>query len=106
MATSLGLLPHEHSFVRAGGPLHLPFFPLAIPPLFLLNLSMKFAIYHCMREWAHELGDPKLAEVEAATKEEAERLTAHLGETGTWAVPIPPPKVLATKPRSIPALAR
>jgi hypothetical protein len=58
-----------------------------------LNLSMKFAIYHRMREWAHELGDPQLAEVDAPTKEEAERLTAHLGETGTWAVSIPHQKV-------------
>ena len=51
---------------------------------------MKFAIYHREREYAREMGDPKLTEVEAPTKEEAERLTAHLGMTGTWAVPIPP----------------
>ena len=101
----MGLLPHEPNFVRTGGPLPLPFFPLALPPLFLLNLSMKFAIYHRMREWARELGDPKLAEVEAPTKEEAERLTAHLGETGTWTVAIPPPKPLARSPRRNPALA-
>ena len=47
---------------------------------------MKFAIYHREREWAREMGDPKLAEIEAPSKEEAERLTAHLGSTGTIAV--------------------
>jgi hypothetical protein len=66
---------------------------------------MNFAIYHRMREWARELGDPKLAEVEAPTKEEAERLTAHLGETGTWAMPIPPLKALTKKPRRAPKIA-
>lgn len=66
---------------------------------------MKFAIYHRMREWARELGDPKLTEIEAPTKQEAERLTHHLGETGTWAVLIPPTKALATTPRSTPILA-
>ena len=35
------------------------------------------------------MGDPKLAEVEAPSKEEAERLTAHLGSTGTIPVPMP-----------------
>ena len=40
---------------------------------------MKFAIYHREREWAREMGDPKLTEVEAPSKEEAERITAHLG---------------------------
>ena len=49
---------------------------------------MKFAIYHREREWAREMGDPKLTEVEAPSKEEAERLTAHLGTTGTIAVRI------------------
>ena len=48
----------------------------------------KFAIYHREREWAREMGDPKLAEIEAPSKEEAERLTAHLGSTGTIAIPI------------------
>ena len=52
---------------------------------------MKFAIYHREREYAREMGDPKLTEVEAPTKEEAERLTAHLGMTGTWAVPLVTP---------------
>jgi hypothetical protein len=47
---------------------------------------MKFAIYHREREWSREMGDPKLTEVEAPSKEEAERLTAHLGSTGTIAV--------------------
>lgn len=49
---------------------------------------MKFAIYHREREWAREMGDPKLTEIEAPTKEAAERLTAHLGTTGTMAVPL------------------
>ena len=35
-----------------------------------------------------EMGDPKLADVEAPTKEEAERLTVHLGMTGTIAIAI------------------
>ena len=52
---------------------------------------MKFAIYHREREYAREMGDPQLTEVEAATKEEAERLTAHLGLTGTLAVPVVQP---------------
>jgi len=78
---------------------------LAHPPLFPLNLSMKFAIYHRMRESARELDHPKLSEVEAPTKDEAERLTAHLSETGTWAVAIPPTKTLATTPCSTPTLA-
>ena len=51
---------------------------------------MKFAIYHREREYAREMGDPKLAEVEARTKEEAERMTAQLGATGTLAVPVAP----------------
>jgi len=51
---------------------------------------MKFAIHHRDREYAREMGDPKLTEVEAETKEEAERLTAHMGSTGTWAVPLSP----------------
>ena len=49
---------------------------------------MKFAIYHRECEWAREMGDPKLTEVEAPSKEEAERLTSHLGTTGTIAVRI------------------
>jgi O-acetyl-ADP-ribose deacetylase (regulator of RNase III) len=49
---------------------------------------MKFAIYHREREYAREMGDPKLTEVEAPTKEATERLTAHLGTTGTRAVPL------------------
>ena len=49
---------------------------------------MTFAIYHREREYAREMGDPKLAQVEAATKEEAEHMTAHLGATGTLAVPV------------------
>src|SRR5258708_5463550 len=44
---------------------------------------MKFAIYHREREHAREMGDPKLAEVDAPTQEQAERMTAHLGATGT-----------------------
>ena len=52
---------------------------------------MKFAIYHREREYAREMGDPKLREIEAASKEDAERLTAHLGMTGTIAVPLPHP---------------
>jgi hypothetical protein len=52
---------------------------------------MKFAIYHREREWAREMGDPKLTEVEARSKEEAERLTAHLGMTGTLAEPFVTP---------------
>jgi hypothetical protein len=51
---------------------------------------MKFAIYHREREYAREMGDPKLAEVEASTQEEAERMTAQLGATGTLAVPVAP----------------
>ena len=49
---------------------------------------MKFSIYHREREWAREMGDPKLTEIEAPTKEAAERLTAHMGATGTRAVPL------------------
>jgi hypothetical protein len=48
---------------------------------------MAFAIYHREREYAREMGDAKLAEVDAATQEEAERKTGHLGTTGTLAVP-------------------
>jgi hypothetical protein len=48
---------------------------------------MKFAIYHREREYAREMGDPELAEVDAPTQGEAERMTAHLGATGTLAVP-------------------
>ena len=66
---------------------------------------MKFAIYHREREWAREMGDPKLTEIEAPSKEEAERLTAHLGTTGTWAMPIPLTKVLTKRQRRSPALA-
>src|ERR1035441_314454 len=51
---------------------------------------MRFAIYHREREYAHEMGDPKLAQVDAPTQEEAEHITAHLGSTGTLAVPITP----------------
>ena len=53
---------------------------------------MKFAIYHREREWTRELGDPRLTEVEALSKEEAERLTAHLGTTGTIAVLVSSPR--------------
>jgi hypothetical protein len=49
---------------------------------------MKFAIYHREREFAREMGDPRLAEVDAPTLEEAERITNHLGATGTLAVPV------------------
>jgi len=49
---------------------------------------MKFAIYHREREYAREMGDPKLGEIDAVSKQEAERVTAHLGATGTIAVPI------------------
>lgn len=49
---------------------------------------MKFAIYHCEREYARETGDPKLAQVDAPTQGEAERMTANLGATGTLAVPV------------------
>jgi len=49
---------------------------------------MKFAIYHREREYAREMGDPKLAEVNAATQEEAESMTAHIGPTGTLALPV------------------
>src|ERR1019366_7649160 len=51
---------------------------------------MRFAIYHREREYAHEMGDPKLAEVDAATQEEAESITGDLGITGTLAVPVAP----------------
>ena len=51
---------------------------------------MTFAIYHREREYAREMGDPKLAEVNAPTQEEAERRTAYMGATGTLAVPITP----------------
>ena len=64
---------------------------------------MKFAIYHREREHAREMGDPKLAEVEAPSKEEAERLSAQLGATETTAVPLPHPTGAAgpsTKPIS------
>ena len=54
------------------------------------RLAMKFAIYHREREFAREMGDPKLAEVDAPTQGEAERRTAHMGATGTLAVPIAP----------------
>jgi len=50
---------------------------------------MTFAIYHREREYAREMGDPQLAEIEASSKEAAERPTAHLGSTGTIAVPLP-----------------
>jgi hypothetical protein len=59
---------------------------------------MKFDIYHREREYAREMGDPKLTEVDAPTKEEAERLTEYLGLTGTWAVP-----QLPVKPGGVPA---
>jgi hypothetical protein len=49
---------------------------------------MRFAIYHREREYAREMGDPKLAEVSTPTQGEAERITAHMGATGTLAVPI------------------
>ena len=64
---------------------------------------MKFAIYHREREYAREMGDPKLGEIEAPSKEEAERLSAQLGATGTIAVPLPhptEPAVPSTKPIS------
>jgi hypothetical protein len=51
----------------------------------------RFAIFHREREYAYQMGDPILTEVEASTKEEAERLTAHLGMTGTIAISILPP---------------
>lgn len=51
------------------------------------NPRLKFAIYHRERKYAREMGDPKLAEVDAPTQGEAERMTAHLGVTGTLAVP-------------------
>jgi hypothetical protein len=43
---------------------------------------MKFAIYHREREYAREMGDPKLAEVDAPTQGEAERMTARTRTTG------------------------
>ena len=49
---------------------------------------MTFAIYHREREYARVMGDAKLAEVNAPTQEEAETMTAHLGATGTLAVPL------------------
>ena len=46
---------------------------------------MKFAIYHREREYAREMGDPKLAEVDAATQEEAESMTGpHWGQLARW----------------------
>lgn len=52
----------------------------------LRRVVLRFAIYHREREYAREMGDPKLAEIDAESKAEAERLTAHMGMTGTWAV--------------------
>jgi len=57
-------------------------------PNLVTYAPMKFAIYHREREYAREMGDPKLREIEADSKEEAERLSAHLGMAGTIAVPL------------------
>jgi hypothetical protein len=62
--------------------------------------DVKFDIYHREREYAREMGDPKLTEVDAASKKEAEHLTSHLGLTGTWAV-----SQSSAKPGGIPAPA-
>jgi hypothetical protein len=51
---------------------------------------VKFAIYHREREYAREMGDPRLAEVDAPTQGEAERMTADMGVTGTLALPVTP----------------
>ncbi len=51
---------------------------------------MTFDIYHHEREYAREMGDPCLAQVDAPTQEAAERMTAHMGATGTLAVPVAP----------------
>ncbi len=48
---------------------------------------MTYSIYHREREYAREMGDPLLAQVEAPSKEAAESMTAHMGLTGTLAVP-------------------
>ena len=50
-------------------------------------------IYHGMREYAREAGDPVLGIVEAESKDEAERLAARQGLSsagaGYWAVAVP-----------------
>ena len=55
---------------------------------------MKYFIYHREREYAREVGDPQLAQVEASSPKEAESKTAHLGLTGTLAVPVTPAAAL------------
>ncbi len=51
---------------------------------------MMWSIYHASREYARVMGDPKIGEVEAATKDEAERIACEAGiarGAGAWAVP-------------------
>ena len=51
---------------------------------------MKFAIYYAEREFAHHNSDPRLAIVDAPSREEAERISSSLAPAGvgTLAVPI------------------
>lgn len=53
-------------------------------------MTRRWLIYHGLREYARETGDPLLGVVEAASKDEAERLAAERGlgvaGVGCWAV--------------------
>ncbi len=57
------------------------------------NDSLRWGIYHQEREFAHEVGDPRLGVVRARSKEEAETKARQMGlygPTGLWEHPLPP----------------
>ncbi len=53
-------------------------------------MTRRWRIYHGLREYAREVGDPVLGTVEAESKDEAERIAAERGlgvaGAGHWAV--------------------
>ena len=50
---------------------------------------MKFAIYYAEREFANYHSDPRLALIEAPSREEAERLSSNLAPAGVGVLAVP-----------------
>ena len=50
---------------------------------------MKFAIYYAEREFANHHSDPRLALIEAPSREEAERTSSHLAPAGVGVLAVP-----------------
>ena len=50
---------------------------------------MKFAIYYAEREFANQHSDPRLALIDAPSREEAERLSSNLAPAGVGVLAVP-----------------